>query len=151
MKKIKALMLGIFISASMAFNSYAHVYSDIVANMTHDDYVLLEKIVAAESQTECFEGRVAVVETIFNRVLSEDPYYPNTVSGVLSQPGQFSSYPLRNDSWVEPEYATEAIAYVSANGLTVLPDTDYLFFSRGKSKYAKDFIKIEHHYFGRMK
>ena len=104
---------------------------------------------AAESQTQHLEGRKAVVEVIFNRVLSDE--FPDSVKGVLSQKGQFSTWRMRNASWVVPELATEAIEAVIEDGRTVLPDTDYLFFSRGKSQYAKDYIKIQGHWFGRAR
>ena len=122
-------------------------YSDI--HMSDEEYELLKKIVAAESQTQELEGRKAVVEVIFNRVLSDD--FPDTVKGVLSQKGQFSTWRMRNASWVVPELATEAIEAVIEDGRTVLPDTEYLFFSRGKSRYAKEYVKIQDHWFGRAK
>ena len=122
-------------------------YSEI--SMSDEEYELLKRIVAAESQTQELEGRKAVVEVIFNRVLSDD--FPDTVKGVLSQKGQFSTWRMRNASWVVPELATEAIEAVIEDGRTILPDTEYLFFSRGKSRYAKDYIKIQDHWFGRAK
>lgn len=122
-------------------------YSEI--SMSDEEYELLKRIVAAESQTQELEGRKAVVEVIFNRVLSDD--FPDTVKGVLSQKGQFSTWRMRNASWVVPELATEAIEAVIEDGRTILPDTEYLFFSRGKSRYAKDYIKIQDHWFERAK
>ena len=122
-------------------------YSGI--RMTAEERVLLEKIVAAESQTQGTEGRKAVVEVIFNRVLSDD--YPDSIGAVLSQKGQFASYKHRNASWVVPELATEAIDAVITDGRTVLPDTDYVYFSRGKSSFGRDYIKIQDHWFGRQK
>lgn len=122
-------------------------YSEIC--VSDEEYELLKRIVAAESQTQELEGRKAVVEVIFNRVLSKE--FPDSVEGVLSQKGQFSTWRMRNDSWVEPEMAVEAIDAVMKDGRTVLPDTEYLFFSRGKSRYAKDYIKIQDHWFGRAR
>ena len=151
MNKLKILLLSIPVAILSVTNVYAHEYTEIIENMSDEEYILLEKIVAAESQTENMDGRKAVVEVIFNRVLSDDPYYPDTIEGVLSQHGEFETYPMRNASWVEPEYATEAIEFVLENGQTVLPDTEYLFFSRGKSKYATDFVKINNHWFGKAK
>lgn len=117
--------------------------------VSDEEYEILKRIVAAESQTQELEGRKAVVEVIFNRVLSEE--FPDSVEGVLSQKGQFSTWRMRNDSWIEPEMAVEAIDAVMKDGCTVLPDTEYLFFSRGKSRYAKDYIKIQDHWFGRAR
>jgi hypothetical protein len=108
----------------------------------------LKRIVAAEAQTQSLEGREAVVEVIFNRVLSDE--WPDTVHGVLSQKGQFATWRMRNQSWVVPDAAVAAIEYVLENGRTVLPE-GYVYFSRGRSKYGTDWIKLQDHWFGRMK
>lgn len=124
-------------------------YTAIADSMTESERVLLERIVAAESQTQGMEGRKAVVEVIFNRVL--DDKFPDTVYGVLSQKGAFASWKYRNASWVVPELGADAVAEVVRDGRTVLPDTGYVFFSRGKSRLATNFIKIQDHWFGRAK
>ena len=121
-----------------------HEYSSIVISAA--EMQELKAIVAAEAQTQSMEGREAVVEVIFNRVLS--PEYPNTVHGVLSQSGQFATWKLRNASWVVPDAATAAIEHVIENGRTVLPDTSYVYFdTRGVN--GRKHIKIGEHYFGR--
>lgn len=130
-----------------ATSAAAHAYSGIA--MTAEERQLLRRIVAAEAQTQKLEGRIAVVEVIFNRVLSG--HYPDTIKGVLSQKGEFSTWKYRNASWVKPEYADAAIDYVLANGRTVLPDGRYVYFSRGKASYATGYIKIQDHYFGRAR
>lgn len=124
-----------------------HEYSSIT--ISDSEMEELKRIVAAEAQTQSMEGREAVVEVIFNRVLS--PEYPNTVHGVLSQSGQFSTWSMRNASWVVPDAAVAPIEWVLENGRTVLPDTSYVYFSRGKSKYGKDWIRIQDHVFGRAR
>ena len=109
----------------------------------------LKAIVAAESQTQSLEGRRAVVEVIFNRVLS--PEFPNTIHGVLSQSGQFATWKMRNASWVTPDAAVAPIEEVLERGRTALPNTNYLYFSRGKSSYGTNWIKIQDHWFGQSK
>ena len=106
----------------------------------------LKRIVAAEAQTQSLEGREAVVEVIFNRVLSDE--WPNTVHGVLSQKGQFATWRMRNQSWVVPDAATAAIEYVLEHGRTVLPDTSYVYFDT-KGRNGKGHIRIQDHWFGR--
>ena len=124
--------------------SERHEYSGIT--ISDEEYIELCQIVAAEAQTQSLEGQKAVVEVIFNRVLS--PEYPNTVHGVLSQKGQFATWRMRNAKWVEPYRAVEAIAAVVANGRTVLPDTSYVYFdTRGIN--GRRHIKIQDHWFGR--
>ncbi len=120
-----------------------HDYSNIV--ISDEEYIELCQIVAAESQTQGLEGQKAVVEVIFNRVLS--PEYPNTVHGVLSQRGQFATWRLRTAKWVEPYRAVDAIAAVVTNGRTVLPDTSYIYFDT-KGINGRKHIKIQDHWFG---
>lgn len=121
-----------------------HEYSNISISDTEMEE--LKQIVAAEAQTQSMAGREAVVEVIFNRVLS--PEYPNTVHGVLSQKGQFATWKMRNASWVVPDAATAAIEHVMSEGRTVLPDTSYVYFdTRGTN--GRKHIKIGAHYFGK--
>ena len=124
-----------------------HEYSNI--SISDSEMEELKRIVAAEAQTQSMEGREAVVEVIFNRVL--DPRFPDTVHGVLSQKGQFATWRMQYNSWVVPDAAVAPIEWVLEHGRTVLPDTGYLYFSRGKSKYGTDWIKIQDHWFGRGK
>lgn len=56
------------------------------------DVELMAKMVNAESRGEPFEGQVAVASVILNRV--KDSRFPNTVSGVIYQPGAFT--PVQN-------------------------------------------------------
>lgn len=52
------------------------------------DIDLLAKIISAEARGEPYAGQVAVGAVILNRV--EHPSFPNTLSGVIYQPGAFS-------------------------------------------------------------
>lgn len=53
-----------------------------------DDFYLLCRMISAEARGEHYTGQVAVGAVILNRV--KHPSFPNTVSGVLFQPGAFS-------------------------------------------------------------
>lgn len=55
---------------------------------TDSDAYLLGAIIQCESGGEPYEGKLAVGSVIMNRVKSS--YFPNTVSGVIYQGGQFS-------------------------------------------------------------
>ena len=128
------------------FNLYEH----IAMEMTSEEMRLLETILALEAQDEPFEGQKAVVEVIFNRVLSPD--FPDTVYDVLSQKGQFATWKWRNKPYNTPNKTqTDVIAEVIANGNqnTVLPE-GYVFFSRDKVN-GTDFIKIGNHQFSRAR
>ena len=52
------------------------------------DVDLLAKIISAESRGEPYQGQVAVGAVILNRI--EHPSVPNTLAGVIYQPGAFS-------------------------------------------------------------
>lgn len=123
------------------------VYAGI--SMTEDDAQLLRSIVALEANyaTEGLDGQKAVVEVIFNRVLS--PRWPDTVSDVIYQKGQFATVKyLKKPYNIPGEHEDDAISEVLRESETVLPSTDYVYFSRGKSN-GKAFVKINHHWFSR--
>lgn len=54
-----------------------------------NDLWLLARMISAEARGEPYSGQVAVGAVILNRV--KHPSFPNTISGVLYQPGAFSS------------------------------------------------------------
>lgn len=62
--------------------------SGVIYVPTDSDVYLLGAIIECESGGEPYEGKLAVGSVIMNRVKSS--YYPNTVSGVIYQGGQFS-------------------------------------------------------------
>ncbi len=53
------------------------------------DANLLARLVAAEAEGEPYQGMVAVASVMLNRV--ESAKFPNTMSGVIFQPGAFES------------------------------------------------------------
>lgn len=69
---------------------------------TMEEIILMANVVYREARGS-FNGQVAVAEVIMNRVKS--PAYPNTIKGVLSQRGQFSTY-----AWASSRTAEETSA-----------------------------------------
>ncbi len=57
-------------------------------NFTQSEVDLLARIISAEARGETYQGQVAVGAVIMNRI--EHPSFPNTLSGVIYQPGAFS-------------------------------------------------------------
>lgn len=53
------------------------------------DVQLLARAVNGEARGEIYEGQVAVAAVILNRV--DHPSFPNTISGVIYQPGAFTA------------------------------------------------------------
>lgn len=56
---------------------------------TESNVYLLARIISAESRGESYTGQVAVGAVILNRV--EHPSFPDTLSGVIYQPGAFTA------------------------------------------------------------
>ena len=54
-----------------------------------NDLYLLARMISAEARGEPYTGQVAVGAVILNRV--KHPSFPNTISGVIYQPGAFSA------------------------------------------------------------
>jgi N-acetylmuramoyl-L-alanine amidase len=59
-----------------------------VGGYSTNDVNLLARVISAESRGEPYEGQVAVGAVILNRI--EHPSFPNTLAGVIYQPGAFS-------------------------------------------------------------
>ena len=59
-----------------------------IGEYTESEIALLARIISAESRGEPYEGQVAVGAVILNRIAH--PSFPNTLSGVIYQPGAFS-------------------------------------------------------------
>ena len=56
--------------------------------LTMDEASMIAGIVFSEANTESKLGKQLVVDCVLNRV--DDPEFPDTVAGVLTQPGQFA-------------------------------------------------------------
>ena len=64
----------------------------VATSASADDTTLLAAIIQCEAGSECYEGKVAVGAVVLNRKRSGS--YPNSISGVIYQRGQFG--PARN-------------------------------------------------------
>ena len=99
---ISSLTIGLYIS----FNYDAiEIYGDVFAYKTDQSSIstkesssksnsgdmleLLARLINAEARGEPYKGQVAVGAVVMNRVKNAD--FPDTVSGVIYQKGQFSS------------------------------------------------------------
>ena len=80
MKKILITFLC-FVSLSI------FIYSSAESNSRNNESELLARIVHAESKGEPYLGQVAVAAVILNRI--DSPDFPNTLAGVIYQPGAF--------------------------------------------------------------
>lgn len=123
-------------------------YQQVAKNISAEEDEVLKIILACEAQTEGLTGEMAVVEVIFNRVLSDK--WPNSIYGVLSQKGQFATWKYRNHPYNVPtELESDAIAEVADSSTNILPAMDYVYFATYPCSWMHDVVKIGNHYFGR--
>lgn len=59
---------------------------------TSKEVEALARLIYGEARSCCVEEQAAVVWCVLNRMDSEDPYFPDTVMGVITQPSQFFGY-----------------------------------------------------------
>ncbi len=91
MKQIK-IYASIALAAGLILTSAAVIIPRFAAAQTQrseGDIQLLARAVNGEARGEVYEGQVAVAAVILNRV--KHPSFPNTISGVIYQPGAFTA------------------------------------------------------------
>ncbi len=116
---------------------------------TEQDVEALARIVYWEARGESVKGQIAVANVILNRV--RDNRWPDTVQSVISQKAQFTPYKSKNYFTVAIPKRFYTVARRALMGEKAIPD-NYFYFSVGKPhRYAKSFIRIGNHYFGRPK
>lgn len=76
-------------AASAPASSGAVASQNAPASASCDETTLLAAVIQLEAGGECYEGKVAVGAVVMNRVRSGA--YPNSISGVIYQSGQFST------------------------------------------------------------
>ena len=97
----KTLMVSLVVLVSV-FTKVDYTYSlayysldnkaekrETVINLNDEEIMLLSKLVAGEARGESYEGQVAVGAVILNRVAHSS--FPNTIAGVIYQPGAFTA------------------------------------------------------------
>jgi len=80
---MKKLLLTLFCFIFLSI----FIYSSAQTNSRNNESELLARIVHAESKGEPYIGQVAVAAVILNRI--DSPDFPNTLAGVVYQPGAF--------------------------------------------------------------
>lgn len=143
------------------------LYDKSVTQMSEQEYDELTRIVNLESHTEDMIGQMAVVEVVFNRTQTKG--FKNTIHGVLSQKGQFTTWKMRNKAKVT-QMQIDAIEAVIAEEESILAPyveegkrigtvdkravpTDYVFFCTPEAyekvgiRYMFNPIKVGGHIF----
>lgn len=117
-------------------------YYEISQTITAADRDILAKIVFLEARDQSHLGQKAVVEVVFNRVLSDE--FPNTIEKVIYQKNQFT--PASRISYTTPTQEQYDVVDEVLSELYPVLDTGVMFFSMGQyNKYLYD--KIGDHYF----
>lgn len=117
-------------------------YQEIADVITDDEIEMLARLLFLEAGNQSIEGQRAVIEVVFNRLLSDE--FPNTLNDVVYAENQFSpAHLISSTTPTDEQY--EVIQIVLTDTETVL-DHGVVFFSRGQyNDYLYD--KIGDHYF----
>lgn len=91
MKKIKVVALSLVSVITLSLFSYMLIPDHVEAQTgrSSGDIQLLARAVNGEARGEPYEGQVAVAAVILNRV--DHSSFPNSISGVIYQPGAFTA------------------------------------------------------------
>ena len=114
---------------------------DYILNQSEID--LISRVVMAEAEGEPLEGKIYVIDTIFNRIDSDK--FPNTVHDVIYQKNQFTSiWNGRFDRCEKNEQLDEIIIKEYYNRT----NNEIVFFTAGEyGQYGIPAFKVGNHYF----
>lgn len=91
MRKVKIVAVCVAVITSVWVMTEVFTTTETVAQTQRhsQDVQLLARAVNGEARGEPYEGQVAVAAVILNRV--KHPSFPNTIAGVIYQPGAFTA------------------------------------------------------------
>ncbi len=89
MKKLLSAVLAFMFLSAAAVYYVSDSDRAYAVNASANDKQLLARAVNGEARGEPYEGQVAVAAVILNRVRHSS--FPNTISGVIYQPGAFTA------------------------------------------------------------
>lgn len=98
--------------------------ANIPSGFSESDINLMANAVYGESRGEPYEGQVAVAAVILNRVQSAS--FPNTVSGVIFQPGAFTAV-ADGQIWLTPNETAKHAVMDAMNGWDPTGEAEYYF------------------------
>lgn len=106
-------------NSTEATHTTCPVIMEFDRGLSEEDKYLLAKMAMAEAESESLEAKVMVILVILNRVESDEPYFPDTISEVIFQKtagGVYQFTPIGNGRWnrVEPnDECWEAVEIVN--------------------------------------
>lgn len=89
MRKFMSTTLALVFALGAVFYYPSKTNNAKAVNASSNDLQILARAVNGEARGEPYEGQVAVAAVILNRVNHSS--FPNTVSGVIYQPGAFTA------------------------------------------------------------
>lgn len=137
-------IVNYYISANTAIINQTEETAALIPE--DDDLELLAACVEAEAGNQSLYGKRLVADVILNRVDSD--VFPDTISGVISQPGQFSVYSNGILQKTEPSEETYTAIYME------LEERSYpslMFFNCGDFlPYGEPWRQVGAHYFSTL-
>ncbi|GGH79068.1 N-acetylmuramoyl-L-alanine amidase [Pullulanibacillus pueri] len=100
-------------TSSGSTNTVKYTVNNLPEGYSANDIKLLSNAVYGESRGEPYEGQVAVAAVILNRV--DSSLFPDTVSGVIFQPGAFTAV-SDGQIWLTPNKTAEQAVMDAING-----------------------------------
>jgi len=91
---------------------------------SEEDIMILARTVHGEARGEPYEGQVAVAAVVLNRIAN--PAFPNTVAGVVFQPGAFTAVD-DGQIWLEPNETAFKAVRDALNGWDPTGEAMYYF------------------------
>lgn len=98
--------------------------TNIPKGFSQNDIKLMANAVYGEARGEPYEGQVAVAAVILNRV--ESPSFPNTVAGVIFEPGAFTAV-SDGQIWLTPDDTAKRAVLDAINGWDPTNNAIYYF------------------------
>ena len=146
MIKIIALLTSIVVIAANGLNikaTYREPYE--LAGMTEEEFIFISSVVEAESdRSASLDGRILIAETILNRVNS--PSFPDTITGVLTQSGQFTTVVNGHSVTERTELSDEAVI-IAVQEIENGTAPEVLFFNCIGYNYGTPYGYVDGNYF----
>lgn len=117
-------------------------------SVTEEELDLLARAVYSEARGEVYEGQVAVAAVILNRIFH--PLFPDSISGVIFQPWQFTAV-HDGQFWLQPNQRAYQAAKDALDGWDPTGGAIYYYNPRTATSswvfYRQVVVKIGQHYF----
>ena len=134
---------GIIKEVTPVLEEYEYTEEDLAEELATDELELLALCVEAEAGNQGLEGKRYVVDVILNRV--DDPDFPDTITGVITQPYHFTTY---WDGAIDRADPTEETFEAIRLELEERLNYEILYFTAGDyGAYGTHWKKIGDHYF----